>query len=539
MHNNHRTLNIGLIVAGALPSLVSLIGAISMLSIAWPDLTMQQRSGFSVGLLLTMLPGLAAAAVGFWYLMRQQLVPVKILISLAVAVAAGVYLYLRYVHVSITVAEWIFDQGDYLTLIFSAVIPIFYFVLFYLATHFQISSQRNLVANIIAAIALPVVAYISFNVFRNFFATGIGADLQQMYLIGLTTVFSFVMLRLLLHVASKHSAKLAEPGVNWSLRLIFIGVLPLVGLLLNAYGPVARESQMVLGNFNSPDFWLLAAFNALVYLLPDSRHRVLFTLSVVARLAGFVFVLYFCVVFLLYVPLALLLIAAIGLGFLLLIPYFAAALQLLRLKKDFVALRAQYSGAKVFALAVAGFALLPVLVLTDTYLDRLMLVRAIGYVQHAPLSLNQQPNVDAQKIIALTEKRAAKPGRRFMNDAGVPIYDRFYRNTVLDGAEISETLRSQLRLVFLGERGRATAQPPASTTRVRVADVSLTKHDKESMTETILRIRIKNEDISRNAELDTYISPARQCFSVTALADDRRRRSASTDHDPQPGSLGL
>ncbi|AFM11429.1 MSEP-CTERM sorting domain-containing protein [Turneriella parva] len=506
MHNNHRTLNIGLIVAGALPSLVSLIGAISMLSIAWPDLTMQQRSGFSVGLLLTMLPGFAAAAVGFWYLMRQQLVPVKILISLAVAVAAGVYLYLRYVHVSITVAEWIFDQGDYMTLIFSAVIPIFYFVLFYLATHFQISSQRNLVANIIAAIALPVVAYISFNVFRNFFGTGIGADLQQMYLIGLTTVFSFVMLRLLLHVASKHTAKLAEPGVNWSLRLVFIGVLPLVGLLLNAYGPVARESQMVLGNFNAPEFWLLAAFNALVYLLPDSRHRALFTLCVVARLSGFVFVLYFCVVFLLYVPLALLLIAAIGLGFLLLIPYFAAAMQLMRLKKDFVALKAEYSNARIFALAVAGLSLLPALVLTDTYLDRLMLVRAIEYVQHAPLSVNQQPNVNARKIIALTEKRAAKPGRQFMNDAGVPIYDRLYRNIVLDGAEISEALRSQLRLVLLGEKRRATAQPPASVTRVRVADVTVQKNDKGMMAETVLRIRIKNEDLSRNAELDTYIN---------------------------------
>ncbi len=505
MHNNHRTLNIGLILAGALPGLVSLVCALSMLSIAWPDLTAQQRGGFVFGLNLTLVPGFVAALVGSWYLRRSQLVPRRALIALVIALVVGVYAYLRYVHVSITVAEWIFDQGDYMTLIFSAVIPVFYFVLFYLAMHFQITSQRNLVANIIAAIALPVVAYISFNVFRNFFAMGMGADLQQMYLIALTTIFSFVMLRLLVHVASKHRARLAHPSVNWSLRLIFIGVLPLVGLLLNAYGPVARESQMVLGNFNSPYFWLLAAANAIVYLLPESRNRRLHLILTFARFSGFSFVLYFCVVFLLYVPLALLLIAAIGLGFLLLIPYFAAALQAMRLGQDFAALRSAYSPATVVAVAIAGISLLPAVILSDMYLDRRMLVRAIEYVQYPPQVVNQQPQVDPRKIIGLTEKRAAKSGRRFMQDAGVPIYDRLYRNLVLDGAEISETLRGALRHVFLGEQRQATATPPASLSRVRVGNIVTTRSENVEVAESVLRIRVNNEDISRNGELDTYI----------------------------------
>jgi hypothetical protein len=505
MQNKQRTLNIGLMIAGALPALVSLACAVSMLSIAWPDLAPEQRKAFAYGLLLTLAPGVAAGGAGLWYFLRRRVVSVTILVALVLAEIMGGYLYLRYVHVTISVAEWIFDQGEYMTLIFSAIIPVFYYLLYYIAMHFGITTRRSLVSNIIAAILLPVVAYISFNLLRNVFVSGLGADLQQMYLIGLTTVFSFIMLRLLLHVASKHAVKLENPEVIWSLRLIFVGVLPLVGLLLNAYGPVARESQMVLGNFNSADFWLLAAFNALVYLVPDIRHRALQIFMTILRLAGLVFVLYFCVIFLLFVPLALLLIAAIGLGFLLLIPYFAAAMQLLRLKQDFALLRAYYSRMAVVAIAVAGLGVLPAVVLGDMYLDRAALVQGLEYVQHAPLAVNQKPRIDDKTVLRLTQKRAAKQGRRAFNDAGVPIFDRVYRNIVLDGAELSDTLRARLRHVFLGEAGPQLIMRTSSA-KVRAFLVSVAqKGTGTTMTESILRIRIRNEDISRAAEFDTNI----------------------------------
>ncbi len=511
MQNNQRSLNLGLILAAFAPATIALVIALQMLRVAWPDLEPRQRYSFVDGLLLTLLPLFLTAAGGLWYLRRGALVSVKLLAAALIAIGGGFYAYLRLVHISVSVADWIFDQGDYLTVLLSAVIPAFYYLLWYLAALLRISSRRSLVINIVAVIALPLFIYVSLNIFRGAFAQSLGVDFPQMVSIALTTVFSFILLRLMLYLGSARLGKLSDPRLAWTLRLAFIGVLPLLGLLLNGRGPVARESQMVLGNFTSYHFWFLAAVNAIVYLLPDFKNRALQTIALALRLAGFSFVLYFCVVFILFLPLALLLIAAIGLGFLLLIPYFSAALQILRLRADFSFLRKSHSLAGAIAIFSLGLLFLPVVVVGDMYLDRLLLLRAIDYVQNPPLSVNQQPRIDAVTVLRLSEVRAGKSRRR-RYDGHVPIYDGLYRSIVLDGAELSENLRLKLRQVFLGEGYRSPAPPISGQNLARVSSVVVASKPVGSLTESTLRVRITNDRARRAVALDTEIALPDQAF---------------------------
>lgn len=505
MQNNQRFLNLGLILAALLPATTALVIAVQMLGIAWPDLEVQQKQSILEGLVLTLLPAFLTGLGGYWYLRRATLAPVKLIVVNAITIAGGFYVYLRFVHVSISVAEWIFDQGDYLTVLLSAVIPIFFYLLYYLAALLRIGSRRSLLINIIAVVVLPFVTYLSFNVFRGAFSQTVGMDLSQLFTIALTTVFSFVLIRLLLHFGSAHASKLSNPRVVWVLRLVFIGIMPVLGLLLNEKGPVARESQMVLGKFTASVFWLLTFANAIVYLIPNLKIRFLQNSMVILRLAGLAFVLYFCVVFILFLPLALLLIAAIGLGFLLLIPYFAAAMQLFRLREDFSVLRQRYSRLKVIGLFALGLLILPTIVIADMYLDRLMLVRAIDYVQNPPLKVNQQPRVEAATVLRLSDVRAGKSRRRRQNES-VPIYDALYRRVVLDGAELSEGLRAKLRQVFLGENSHEIANGRARQGLARVSAVAVESKPAGAFTESTLRIRIVNNSGSQAVSLDTNIS---------------------------------
>lgn len=496
--------NISLIVVGALPTLIALAICARMLWLIWPELEMERRYGALEGLTFMAAPGCMAAMLGLWGLAKRRDLPRfarLILLSFALICFYG---YFHLPDPQPALRSWLFDADTYSTVIIAAQLPLFYFLVYLLSSAFAIESRRGLLWTGIATIAVPVTLYLGFHALRYLPHSDLFSHFAQIIFLSLNAAFSFLLLRLFLYASRHHAEKLHHPRTFAFMQFFFVGALPFLGLVLNAHGPLARESQMVLGNFSSFTIWLLALINALLFMLPKVENRRVALLLLALRAAGFIFVLYFCTVFLLFLPLALVLIVAFGLGFLLLIPYLAAAFQLVRLRRDIGELKLSCNNTTVIAAIAAGVLLLPALTLMHIYLDRARLVSTIQFVQRPPLLLDQQAPVSAETALEFA-KPAERNSRGFRQaKSQLPIYDSLYRSIVFDGVELSENLRRRISRIFsaapeTAERARRTI--PATAV---LSELKTSARAQGKLTATTLRVRFSN-DTSNAAEFSGKI----------------------------------
>lgn len=491
MTKHARLPNIALIVIGALPTLIALAICARMLWVIWPDLQMNQRYGALEGLVLMAAPGGAAVLFGLWALYKKRTLPRLVKLSLLAWALLCFYGYFHLPDPQPALRSWLFDSDTYTTIIIAAQLPLFYFLLYRLASAFMIESRRSLILTGIATVAVPAILYLGFQAVR-FMPQGLFfPHLAQLVFLTLNAAFSFLLLRLVLYIGRHHAEKLKRPGNFLFVQFLFVGALPFLGLILNAHGPLAHESQIVLGDFSSVTIWLLALGNAALYILPPVQNRRVSLLLFALRIAGLIFVLYFCVVFLLYLPLALVLILAFGLGFLLLIPYLALVFQWIRLRRDIVELT--NVNRKTLAVAMAiGVVLLPALIFAHIYHDRALMAETITYVQRPPLGLNQKAPVSAAQALSFA-KGAERSPRGFRHATGhLPIYDGLYRSIVFDGVELSENLRRRIEQVFAARPTAAPRQGTRIAATAQIDSVTTQSQAKGNLTTSTLRVRFKN-----------------------------------------------
>lgn len=491
MTKHARLPNIALIVIGALPTLIALTVCARLLWTIWPELQMNQQYGALEGLLLMAAPGGAAVLFGLWALYKKRTLPrlAKLLLLVWALLCFYGYFHLPDPHPALR--SWLFDSDTYTTVIIAAQLPLFYFLLYRLAAAFMIESRRALIFTGIATVAVPAVLYLGFQAVR-FMPQGLFfPHLAQLVFLTLNAAFSFLLLRLVLYISRHHTEKLKRPGNFLFVQFLFVGALPFLGLILNAHGPLAHESQIVLGDFSSFTIWLLALVNAALYLLPPLQNRQISLVVFALRIAGLIFVLYFCVVFLLYLPLALVLILAFGLGFLLLIPYLALIFQWIRLRRDF----AEFAGINrktIAAVIAVGALLLPALIFAHIYRDRALIAETIAYVQRPPLALNQKAPVSAALALSFAKGAESSP-RGFRHATGhLPIYDGLYRSIVFDGVELSENLRRRIEQIFAAKPAATPRQGTRIAATSQIDNVTTQSQAKGNLTASALRVRFKN-----------------------------------------------
>lgn len=507
MEQKNRRLNIGLILAALIPLSVVLVLCGRSLWVIAPDLAPGQVWAMVIGLMLVALPGLTSAGVAWQSLRKDNPLTAKRIAMLIALLLSSGYVFLHIVEPRVFMRDWLFDHDEYMLTIASGLIPLFYYLLFCLASTFAIETGRGLVISIVAVVALPVVAYLGIHVIRFLPNMSAGGHLWQIGAITLTSAFSFFILRLAAYIVARNVAALQKPGNLRILLFIFVGLLPLIGLCANKYSPIARESQSMLGNFTSYEFWFLWAVNTVVYLLPDFRNPPLQFALIALRAAGFTFVLYFCAVFILFLPLAFLLIVAFGLGFLLLIPYFAAAAQIARLKMDFENAASAQGGRFTWTLMITGALLLPALALSGIYYDRAQLTAAIRFIEQPPLHLDYDPKINAETVLRLADmmpqQRNSGRGLRH-NDRNVPIYDALYRQIVLDGAELSQSIRTKIHAVFGGGALAEPVRPLGAT--AELGNVAVAQKDDGTVTESTLIVTVVNPKTGRDLEFNETIT---------------------------------
>ncbi len=188
-------------------------------------------------------------------------------------------------------------------------------------------NKKDIMILSILCVVFPVVIYILFGIFSF-------NSLSMVMAVGFFCIFLFLIGRQLYmsHVQGKKNIQAGndekEYTMLYRILVLITGIgLPMAGLYLNWW------LGNVLGNFSSKWFFIIALLNGLV-LLFDIKKIPGKLLIFYLKIAGFVYIVYFAVVFIPYIPLGLMGIAVYGMGLLVFAPAAAFYVQLRQIIRD-------------------------------------------------------------------------------------------------------------------------------------------------------------------------------------------------------------
>ena len=266
--------------------------------------------------------------------------------------------------------------------------------------------------------------------------------------------FLFFLARGLVIVVSSRAGSWQRHQEIW--KILVAGVLPLLGLALNGghlpewLGGRSWGFGGLFGDFSSPWFYGLTVVNCGLLCLPAPAGRGARLALLAARCATFGYTLYFCVVFLPWLPLSVLAIIVLGLGFLLLAPLLLFIVHLNQLSEDVASLRGRFPRGVVAAAMTAGLLVLP-LGLTLHYLHyRRTLHAALAYVYTPDYA--RQYHIDAEALRETLGVVRAYKSRRWepMGSGGQPYLSRYFTWLVLDNLTLSDGKLARLEQIFDG-----------------------------------------------------------------------------------------
>ncbi|WP_421799273.1 MSEP-CTERM sorting domain-containing protein [Haliscomenobacter sp.] len=316
-------------------------------------------------------------------------------------------------------------------------------------TNFEIDPKP--LHNLFGAFSVALISYIGLNVM---IISGIPEryfpHIAILGLFSMSTLFFFFLGRSIYIFGHR-------PWSAWSQWDVLIkGILgiafPIWGLMLNN-SQIGYLPEHVFGNFSSPWFYALAVVNGVLFTLPNYPHPLYRLVLFLLRSLFFPYILYFALVFLPFLPLAIPAILAIGTGFLMLTPVILLVLQSATWIKDLQFLQNHYPKFGMIMSAVLGACLLPSFLYFSAVQDRKALHQALDYVY--------APDFDNPSTFKIADARLARvfaaiqqnKRRRSMDIGGnsTPYLSHFYNSMVLDNLTLSDRKLNKLEAIFLGK----------------------------------------------------------------------------------------
>ena len=248
-----------------------------------------------------------------------------------------------------------------------------------------------------------------------------------------------------------------RPWSAWSKWDVLIkGVLgiafPIWGLMLNN-SQIRYFPEHVFGNFSSPWFYALAVVNGVLFTLPNYPHPLYRLILFLLRSLFFPYILYFALVFLPFLPLAIPAILAIGTGFLMLTPVVLLVLQSATWIKDLQYLQNHYPKFGMITCAVVGALLLPTFLYFSAVQDRKALHQALDYVYSPDFEHPHTFKIADARLARVFAAIQQNKRRRSMDIGGqsTPYLSHFYNSMVLDNLTLSDRKLNKLEAIFLGK----------------------------------------------------------------------------------------
>lgn len=424
--------------------------------------------------------------------------------------SASLYIYYFYsdIAIPVNIPGWMLPE-DITIFVGTFIMPTLAHALFLLVVVFT-RSANGLRAWISFGIAfiIPVAWYVFFQVVLPLWQLVSRNQYYEHILIILvlvaTVLFLFFIMRGIYIIAAKRGRLWSQYGILW--RFILALVFPLIGLMLND----SIEYNGFFGNFSNKWFYILAVFNGIVITFPEVENSRLRMVVFFFRSITIVYVAYFFIVFLPYLPLSVIAIVFIGAGFLMLTPLILMVLQLRIMSDDIHYLRKQYSGRLVFGTLAAGVVIIPA-VITFVYVnDRATLTRALTYTYTPDLRAEPAINTKALNRVLHTVRRGKEKSWGRKREGATPYLSTYYSWLVLDNLTLSYVKINTLDRIFNGT-------PPLDSLSV---DQSFDVDDKHVSLKNIINSSVyddKQQAWKSTIELELYNESSWQSEYATSF----------------------
>ena len=412
------------------------------------------------------------------------------------------------------VTRWMLPQPVFLFSQFTLMMPaVFYFAARVACFPMTDHPLKDIGITAGTVVTVPALWYLVIMVGSRLHRFGTPEMVWIMFWVVATILTVMAFLRLLMMVY-KWTCRVQQH--RWIFILLAAVFGPIGGLSLNSVIPFPVDLQY-------PSIYILTLLNATILLAPRFENRAWLTRTWFSRCATLPFSLYFFLLFLPFLPLALPAMFAAGAGFLILAPTFLFAIHVQLLIDEGKQVAATIGRGRTVLSVVAAMALLPGLFTIDALLDRRNLMAAIDAV-YTPDTL-AQPQTSA--------RRAARALKRLDADKQgiyLPFVSGAYRKLVFDGMVLQDRKIAEMYKLFTGEplesaegqrnrnltfdmwtgwRGTSSARnsppPPPRTVILRSTDVS--RVETNGMVTATVTLTLANRNRS-NAEYVARLEPS-------------------------------
>lgn len=414
----------------------------------------------------------------------------------------------------------------------------------YILVQASLKQNDSLIRTIIHVTLIPVGWYLVFTMITS---VPSGRWLHSgLAVIGTLTLvwFLFQLMKLVTQLVRRSQARWSLHELYWRIPLAV--VFPLLGLFLHTYTFGERSGSGPLGDFSHPLFFILAVLNGAVVCAPLPEGRTSRMLLFFLRCIGLSYVLYFALVFLPFLPFAIVLVVFFGVGLLMLVPLALLLLQLGDVLRDAAWLQAQGEGARRWVLFAAGAMVIPAALTLLFMRDARVLEQGLTYVYAPDPHTRAEP--PSQGAIARVTKAGRRHKTRVTNDFGtngIPLISGWYDRIVFQGLTLSDAKLDQLDAVFLDgpassehvprQRWVSTFRPPTGTVQLDTIGTRSTLDPSTNTWSTWVELALQN-DATWQAEYATtfHLPPGAFIRDHYLMIGDRRaegilaeRKSAS------------
>ena len=347
--------------------------------------------------------------------------------------------------IPVNIPNWMLTSQDLEIYTYSFIVTGALYGLILLVIHFT-KEETKLWISLGGAFGIPFLIYILFQLilFFDFDNQWIDNFKYLAIYLGIVTVCAFLFfLFRFVYVLNKRSDK----SLKTVTRLFFCLLFPLGGLALNnhLFSDFAGD---VFGYYNNPAFYLIALLNGIIMLLPSSKSNSLRLFQFSLKSSFFCYIVYFFIIFVPWLPLSIIAILAIGLGFLMLSPVLAFVIQVGDLRSEFLALKNHYSEKLLYGIGIVSFMLIPMVIAINFSIEKSQLNEAFDFLYDRSYSDSEIADLDTDRI-----KNVLNHIDRVKHHdvKQIPFIDSYYNWYVLDNLILSDAKLKQMREIFLGK----------------------------------------------------------------------------------------
>lgn len=342
------------------------------------------------------------------------------------------------------IPSWMFTSSDLTLYPYSFLIPGALYALILLVIDYTPDPKsKNAYINLVPAVVIPLFVFaVSFGL--NIFSSGRSLEfflfkyVPIFLVVFLTCAFLFFMIRFI-YILSLKSKKRHQ--LELILKIIFTCCFPIAGLLFN------NAFNGMFGDFTHPLFFILSVVNGVVLCLPDITNTVLRWITFIVKSVLFVFILYFCGIFLPFLPLSIIAIIIIGFGFLMLAPLIVFVYQVTSIKNDINYLSSVFGKPIVYTVFFLSLSVLPAAITINYQMDRNELDRIFAFLYERSFEEEKEYSFDSKQVGRLLN-HIEKAKLRFLDYT--PFLDSYYNWIVLDNLMLSDNKLNEISSVFKG-----------------------------------------------------------------------------------------